>query len=152
MERQPVASPINHPSDIKTAPELITFTSPTYKYSINYPKEWTILRGEHLEDNDKEKQVSFSNFNDSSWIVIKILDQTWEEIESSPPWISSPSATTLAGVSGIEGEEISKEGKPKIAKYVYVKHPTLPGIVVSVRVQGNNEETLNSILNTFKFN
>ncbi len=149
---QTISTNINQSSDTKSISELVTFTSPTYKYSINYPKDWTILKGEHIEDTDKEKQVSFSNFNDSSWIVIKVLDQKWEEIENSPPWISSPTSTTLAGVSGIEGEESLKDGKPKIAKYIYLKHPTLPGVVVSVRVQGNNDEVLNSVLNTLKFN
>jgi len=143
----------NQVSDDTSIAEWDTFTSSKYKYSINYPANWMILRGEHIEDTDKEKFVSISNVDDSSWIVIKILDQNWDQIVSSPPWISSQAPVTLASASGIEGEETLKDQQsPKIAKYIYLQHPTLTGAVVSIRVQGNNEENLNKVLNSLKFN
>jgi uncharacterized RDD family membrane protein YckC len=135
--------------------ELQTFNSPKYKYSISYPESMTTLKGKDIDAADKEKSISLADYSspDCCWIVIEILDQPWSQVETSPPWIGSTTMASLAGASGIEGDQVSKKDPPlKVAKYIYLQHPTLPGAVVSIRVEGNNEEILNSILKTLKFN
>lgn len=155
LPREENTQQATQPTSNEPITEWETFTSIKYKYSITYPKKWTIFKGKDIDATDKEKSISMADYNveNCCWIVVEILDQKWSETEATHPWISSPSPTTLAGASGIEGEESLKDEKsPKITKYIYLKHPSLLETVVSIRVHGNNIELLNTVLNSLKFN